>query len=106
MKKNISLTKVLGPNYLFATTTTKICNRGCFTPVYTKSFFNLSQDDTSNCFFDFVKRSYNDLRVCWADEREYTSDGERTLFCEVFIQQFKLFSKIIKSIKFKWAKKK
>jgi hypothetical protein len=55
---------------------------------------------------EFIKYSMNDLFVIWSDPQDYIQDGERTLYCEVFLQQFKLFAKMTKLLKFKWVEKK
>lgn len=102
MKRNLYLKKALGDNYLFMLNNLFAVELTDFS----RDIFNMTYDGPKNTFFEFVKLSYNDLCVCWSDERDYCSDGERTLFCEVFIQQFKLFSKTTKLLRFKWAEKK
>lgn len=62
--------------------------------------------DPSNPLVDFFRPSYNDLCICRNDPRDYNPSGGRILLAEVFIQQFKLFSKMTKLIYFKWMEKK
>jgi hypothetical protein len=102
MKRNLCLQKALGDDYLSMLNDLFAVELENFS----RDIFNLTYDGPRNIFFEFVKQSYNDLCICWSEERDYSNDGERTFFCELFIQQFKLFSKITKLLKFKWAEKK
>ncbi|KAI8080853.1 uncharacterized protein B0P05DRAFT_468782 [Gilbertella persicaria] len=75
------------------------------TPNFSKAIFTLDYA-SDGLFIDFLKQSYNDLCICWNDPQDYSQGGERTFFSEVFIQQFKLFSKMTKLLQFKWVEKK
>jgi hypothetical protein len=106
MRVNSSLRAVLGDEYptlvkkLFDT---KMSN-------FSQEIFNLdysSYTTTANrTFVEFLKQSYNDLCICWSDPQEYQNYGERTLFSEVFVQQFKIFAEMTKLLHFKWIEKK
>jgi hypothetical protein len=101
MRVNSSLQAVLGEDYLKFIKSLFDINMSNFS----KEIFNLDHA-FDNPFIEFLKQSYNDLCVCWNDPRDYSQGGERTLFSEVFIQQFKLFSKMTKLLQFKWVEKK
>ncbi|KAI8978983.1 hypothetical protein BDB01DRAFT_725846 [Pilobolus umbonatus] len=77
---------------------------------FSQEIFNIDHcsyvTSVNSTFIDFIKQSYNDLCICWNDTRDYQLGGERTLFSEVFLQQFKLFAKMTKLLYFKWIEKK
>lgn len=101
MRVNSSLQSTLGENYLEFIKNLFAINMS----IFSKEIFNLDHA-SNNPFIDFLKQSYNDLCICWNDPRDYSQSGERTLLSEVFIQQFKLFSKMTKLLHFKWVEKK
>lgn len=101
MRVNSSLQSTLGENYLEFIKNLFAINMS----IFSKEIFNLDHA-SNNPFVDFLKQSYNDLCICWNDPRDYSQSGERTLLSEVFIQQFKLFSKMTKLLHFKWVEKK
>ncbi|RCI02333.1 hypothetical protein CU098_011895 [Rhizopus stolonifer] len=72
---------------------------------FSQEIFNTNYT-CNNTFVKFLKQSYNDLCICWNDPQPYNQYGERTLFSEIFLQQFKLFSKMTKLLYFKWIEKK
>lgn len=100
MKVNSSLQSILGEDYLeFIPKLFKV-DMACFS----KEIFTIEYA-LNSCFVEFLRRSYNDLCICWNDPCDYEHNGERTMFVEVFVQQFKLFSKITKLLQFKWVEK-
>lgn len=47
-----------------------------------------------------------DMYINWNDPDSYVGKGERTIFCETFLQQFKIFGKMTKLLKYTWVEKK
>ncbi|KAL9544078.1 hypothetical protein PS6_008941 [Mucor atramentarius] len=54
----------------------------------------------------YMKQSYNDLCIIFNSSKDYSKGGERTLFSEVFVQQFKFFAKMTNLLEFTWIEKK
>jgi hypothetical protein len=97
-----SLRSILGDDY--ATLVKKLFDTSMSN--FSQDIFNLdyrSYTTTANrTFVEFLKQSYNGLCICWSDPQDYEHRGERTLFSGVFIQQFKLFSRMTRLLYFKW----
>jgi hypothetical protein len=106
MRVNSSLISVLGDNYAEFIK----CLYGVDMSNFSQEIFNIDHSyyvtAANSTFIDFLKLSYNDLCICWNDTQDYQQGGERTLFSEVFLQQFKIFAKMTKLLYFKWIEKK
>jgi hypothetical protein len=106
MRVNSSLISVLGDNYAEFIK----CLYGVDMSNFSQEIFNIDHSSyvtaANSTFIGFLKQSYNDLCICWNDTQDYQQGGERTLFSEVFLQQFKLFAKMTKLLYFKWIEKK
>ncbi|CAO3616503.1 unnamed protein product [Mucor fragilis] len=72
---------------------------------FAREIFSIQPTSTSD-FVKFMQQSYNDLCVNLDDPPDYSQSGERTLFVETFVQQFKLFSRMTRLLYFKWVEKK
>lgn len=99
-KKNTSLKYVLGSDSL------EFIKELCKIKLDKFSYDIFTLQSPNHVFVDFIKQSYNDLCVGWNSPQDYSQAGERTLFSEIFISQFKLFSKMTKLLHFKWIEKK
>lgn len=101
MQSNSSLREILGGNYLEFIKSLFSINMSNFS----KEIFNIDHS-IDHTYIDFMKQAYNDLCMCFNSPQDYSLGGERTLFSEVFVQQFKIFAKMTKLLVFKWIEKK
>jgi len=60
-----------------------------------------------NAYISFMKQPYNNLCIVFnSSQGGYLKGGERTLFSELFVQQFKNFAKMSNFLEFTWIEKK
>ncbi|KAK4519166.1 uncharacterized protein ATC70_009398 [Mucor velutinosus] len=101
LRLNKSLVTVLGDDYLDFMKKLFSVDMSDFA----REIFSIKPTSSNDCM-KFMQQSYNDLCVNFNDPPNYSRSGERTLFVETFVQQFKLFSRMTRLLYFKWAEKK